>query len=245
MGKQIIEDFEVATHSALSLTADDLEIMGRAFEWQRFYADAIDRYVQALELGVARPLDLQRHVLILRFNKFDTAPVERVELLDEYLAGLGGDRLDLYMWAVERQLEAYRALGRFAEAATLLARHEGVVRGTVAEDRFRYLEAWVLFETGHYDEAEIHLRTLRNHLAAETDVYAMSGWLLGRVILSDGGPQRPQEALSFFTDVLKYRSHGPYAVASRIGTAEAHVLLEQHEAAIDAYRFAIDEIRTP
>ena len=244
VGKKIVDDFEVAMQSALSLTVDDLEMMGRAFEWQRAYADAIDRYAQALELGASRPLDLKRHVLILRFNKLDTAPPERIELLDEYLAGMGEDRLDLRMWAVERQLEAYRMLGRFAEAATLLARHEHVVKGTVAEDRFRYLEAWVLFETGHYDEAEIHLRALRNHLPSGTEVYAMSGWLLGRVVLNDGGPQRPQEALSFFTDVLKYSPHGPYAVASRIGSAEAHVMLEQHKAAFDAYRFAIDEFDT-
>ena len=244
VGEKIIEDFDLAGQAARSFTANDFEMMGRAFEWRHAYGDAVDRYNQALGRGASRSLDLQRHVLILRFNKLALPAPERVAVLEKYLADLGEDRLDLRMWAIEQQLDAYRELGRFAEAATLLARNENVVTGTAMEDRFRYLEAWVLFETGHYDEAEIHLRALRNELPVIGEVYAMSGWLLGRVVLRDGGPQRPQEALSFFTDVLHYRPNGPYAVASRIGSAEAYVMLEQHKAALDAYRFATDELET-
>ena len=244
VGTQIVEDFEIAIDYALPLTVGDIESMGKALEWRRAYADAVDRYEQALEMGVDHPLDLRRHVLALRFNRLDTQPEEMVALLRDFLVDLGEERLDLRMWSVERLLDAYRSLGRFAEASTLLARHESALRDSEFEDRFRYLESWVLFETGHYDEAEIHLRVLRNHLSKTDEVYSMSGWLLGRVVLSDGGPQRPQEALSFFEDALKYLPQGPYAVASRIGMAEAQVMLEQHEGALDAYRFATEELAT-
>ena len=33
------------------------------------------------------------------------------------------------------------------------------------------------------------------------DRWLMAGWLLGRVLTEDTGPQRPQEGLSFFDDV--------------------------------------------
>ncbi|GAG46170.1 unnamed protein product, partial [marine sediment metagenome] len=175
----------------------------------------------------------------------ETSPEQSSELLDRFLADVGDDRLDLAFWAIERKLDIYEALGRLEEAATLLTRHRERFHASDLHDRFSYLEAWLLYKTGHYDEAETHLRTVRNRVEPVDEVHAMTGWLLGCVVMSDDGPQRPLEALSFFEDVITHHPDEPYAVASRLGLAEALAMLERHEEALDAYRIAIEELTAP
>ena len=61
-----------------------------------------------------------------------------------------------------------------------------------------------------------------------------------RVILADeSGPERPLEALSFFSDVLHSHPDSIYASASRLESARAFAYLERHEEAIGAYREGI------
>ena len=242
VGSQIIEHFDAAARFRQPLSASDFQKMGRAFEWQGAFADAVGHYTEALARGVEGPHDVRQRVLSLRLTKLHTPPSLASEMLDDFLGLLEDERLDLRIWAIERQLDAYESLGRLAESATLLTRHADSFSGSDFEERFEYLEAWSLYKTGHYDEAEVHLRSLRNRLDREDEVYGMSGWLLGRVVMSDGGPQRPQEALSFFTDVLNYHARGAYSVASRIGSAEALVMLQRHAEALDAYRFAVEDL---
>ncbi len=242
VGRQIVEHFDAAARVRARFTATDRAYMGRVYEWQGRYGDAVEHFESAIENGIGQALDLRRRILLLHFDKLDVAPERASEMLKRFLAEVGQERLDLRIWAIERQLDTYELLGRLTEPATLLARNHALFEPSSLRDRFQYLEALVLYKNRHFDEAEIHLRTLRNRLESDADVYAMSGWLLGRVVLADGGPQRPQEALSFFSDVLRNHPHGGYAVASRVGSAEAMAMLERHDEALDAYQFAIDEL---
>ncbi|MGB2986681.1 MAG: tetratricopeptide repeat protein [Phycisphaerae bacterium] len=254
-GRQIIDHYQHAASRAqkvgsahptqTTLTGNDYENMGRALEWQGEFVSAVEHFKTALERGVKHPMDLRRHVLALMLDRLETSPEQSNELLDRFLADVGDDRLDLAFWAIERKLDIYEALGRLEEAATLLTRHRERFHASDLRDRFSYLEAWLLYKTGHYDEAETHLRTVRNRVEQVNEVHAMTGWLLGCVVMSDDGPQRPLEALSFFEDVITHHPDGPYAVASRLGLAEALAMLEHHEEALDAYRIAIEELTAP
>lgn len=244
IGHAVQEHYAFASKAGESLTGSDLVQLGRALEWQRKDSAAVEAYEQALQRGVADPLDLRRHILSLSFDKLDTPLAQRHALLDDFLADLGAGRVDLRFWAVEQKLKTAHRLGELAAAATLLTTQSEYFKSTGWRDRFAYLEAWFLYETGHFDEAETHLRTILSRVERHDPVDAMAGWLLGRAVMSDGGPKRPLEALSFFSNVIEFHPDDEYAVASRVGTGEALALLERHDEALEAFRLAAEELET-
>ncbi len=244
VGRQIVEHYEAAQSHGQTLTGDDHRIMGRAWEWQNRFSKAIDRYDTAVAQGVENPLELRRHVISLKIRHSDEPLEQLAEQVDAFLGDVGDDRLDLGLWAIEQRLQLAEEMNTLDQAATLLARNHDRFEKSDLVDDFGYLEAWLLYHLGHYDEAEIRLRTIRNRVEQGEEIAARTGWLLGQVVMRDEMPKRPQEALSFYSDVLKHHSNGPYVVASRIGLAEALVMLERHEEAIEAYRVAIEQLES-
>ncbi|UCE60347.1 MAG: tetratricopeptide repeat protein [Phycisphaerales bacterium] len=244
LGAQIVEDYRLALKYGQSLTVADYEGMGAAYEWQRRSQAALACYDQAVELGSSRRSDLRKRMIVLRQGMPDTSAALLDQMLDTLLSEVEDHRLDLRLWAIEQKLDTFEVLGRLDEATTLMVADRERFKGSDLREDFGYLEALLLYKTGHYDEAEAYLRSVRNQLDRHDDVYAKTGWLLGRVVMSDGGPQRPLEALSFFTDVVTYNPDSPYSLASRVGMAEALGMLERFEEAIDAYNLAIEELET-
>lgn len=241
-GRRISHHYEFALDGGVELSTDDHKKLGDAYEWQRRFDLAIHSFERVLDAGIDQPLDLQRHIVDIMHRRLN-APTERIDAkLDSLLAAVGQDRLDLRVWALERKMEVLDLLGRVQEAATLLARDKVLFSGSVHSDHFEYLEALLLFHQGLFDDTERRLRTVRNRIDTQDPLYAKSGWLLGRTVLSDGGPQRPAEALSFFNDVMSSHPSSPYAVASRVGAAEALGMLERHDEALAAYRVAVDQM---
>lgn len=247
-GRTIAGHYRVADAGGEVLTAEDYEHLGRALEWQRRYADAVQAYQQAVHQHVAGAPDLRRHVFDLQRDYLELPPAQLDEQLDDFLAELGEDRPDsLYntLWALAEKLDVLDSLGRLDHAATLLARHEKALFETGESDlreRFRYLQAMLLYRTGHYDEAEVLLRVIRSRVDRDDETYAMAGWLLGRVVTHDGGPQRPLEGLSVFEQVIQQARAGPYVTASRIGLGEALAMLQRHEEAARAFEVAIEDL---
>lgn len=242
LGRDIVAHYKQAIQGGLSLTADDHARLGEALAWRRMFAAAVEQFGVAIEKGSADELPLRRRIISLTLDRLDVPAEQTDRALDQFFAKLDGDQLDLRLWAVETKLEVFDRLGRLAEASTLLARHRGRFEQTALEGRYQYLEGWVLYRSGHYDEAEVHLRAVLHRAEHGDEVSARAGWLLGRVVLEDGTPQRPLEALTFFTGVLDAHPRGIFAVVSRIGAAEALVMLERHDEALEAYRTAIDEV---
>ncbi len=242
LGRLVMEHYRTAISQGLELTGSDWERLGRASEWAGHFENAADYYEKAVLSGVDSPFDVQKHRLELLRLKLDVPAKHLDELLHEFLADLGDERLDLRLWAIERKLDVLEELGRLEEASTLLARNEEAFRASSLEPRFSYLEGWLMYKTGHHDQAEIHLRTVRNGLMPGDKGHARTGWLLGVVAMSDGGPQRPLEALSFFSDVIRYHPGSPYGVASRVGSAEALAMLGRHPEAVSDYRLVIEEL---
>lgn len=243
MGETVVHHYDTAKRYGFPPQVHDREAMGRAFEWQQRYARALQQYAQALEQGVDHPFDLRHRMLHLEINKLRVSPKILNEKLSLFIADLGEQRLDLRYWAINRNLEVFDDLNEMDQAATMLARNRELFYNSDLRDHFAYMEAWLLYKTNHYNEAETRLRTIRNRLEEENEVHAMTGWLLGQVVLRDGGPQRPMEALSFYHDVMQKHGDSPFAVASRIGAGEALGLLERHEEALDAFRLAIEDLR--
>lgn len=242
-GRRIVEHYRIAQMRGVHLSSMDFQRLGHALEWQQRFGDAVDAYARAVEAGASNPLDLRRRIIVVMRDKLAAAPATLDDLLDGFLADVPDGKPDLRLWALGQKLRVLNELGRLGEATTLLARNEASFRDTSLSENFRYLQALLLYYGGHFDEAEVLLRAIRNKLDRNDPLHAMTGWLLGRVVMSDGGPQRPVEALSFFDDVIRTHGSGPYVTASRVGSGEALALLQRHDEAIDAFRIAIDELR--
>ena len=247
-GRTIAGHYRDASAGGEVLNAEDYEHLGHALEWQRRYANAVQAYQQAIDQHVLGALDLRRHILDLQRDYLELSLPQFDEQLDDFLAGLGEDRPDLTIWALAEKLDVLDSLGRLDHAATLLARHEKAIFETFEtgesdlRERFRYLEAMLLYRTGHYDEAEVLLRVIRNRLERDDETYAMAGWLLGRIVTHDGGPQRPMEGLAVFEQVIQQSRSGPYVTASRIGLGEALAMLQRHEEAASNFKEAIEDL---
>ncbi len=233
---------EAAAHGKL-LTAEDYQHLGRALEWHKRYGNAVRAYQQAIDHDVPNVMELRRRVFVLE-RGYLAVPLRDLDgQLDRFLADIDEHRLDLRLWALSEKLDVLDELGRLGHAATLLARHKSTFVHSDLSKRFRYLEAMLLYRTGHFDEAEVLLRVIRNGLDRNDEAYAMTGWLLGRVVTRDGGPQRPLEGLSFFEEVIRHGGAGVYVTASRVGMAEALAMLRRHDRAISTYELAIEELQ--
>ncbi len=248
IGRDAVQHFELARDHRQSVTALDHERWGQALEWQDLFDQAVRHYEQAIASSDQPLLDLRKHVLSLQMSKLDAPLAETRARLEEFMRGTnplphgrGSDRLDLSLWAIERLVDVLHDQGKTEQAATLLARHEDEFSASDLRDRFAYLRALVLYRTGAPDEAELLLRAIRNRVATLDETDAMSGYLLGRIVLGEDGLGRPFEAISFFENVIAVHALGPYRVASRLGIAEALVSLQRQGEAIDAYRIAIEE----
>ena len=242
VGEGIVEAYGEASAHQLPFTPNDFANLGRAHEWRGRYAEAIRYYERAIELGLSEPDDMRRHVLLMRKERMNATPAEYGAALDEFLTHLDPSRLDMRLWTVEQKLETLSRTNQWDEASGLLMREQAAFEGSSLAEDFHYLQGLVLFKTGQFDDAERLLRAVRNRVSVTDEVHARSGWLLGRTILHDDGPQRPVEAISFFNDVIEHHVDSPYAVASRIGLAEAYAYLDRHDDAVSTYRIALEDI---
>ncbi len=242
VGERIVELYDGVRAAGLSLDPSDFERLGWAHEWLRDYGAAHEDFVTAIDLGVDNASALGRHALEIHRDRLGATPEEINQSLDAFLATVDSERHDLRLWAIEQKIGALESLGRLERASTLLVRHEREFAEGDLRDRFAYLKALLLYKSGHYDEAENYLRTIRNRTRTMDAVHAMTGWLLGRTVMSDGEPQRPLEALAFFEDVLMYHPDSPYAVASRVGQAEAFYHMNRHDDAVGALRLVLEDI---
>ena len=241
LGFKIATHYQQALKYSAGLAAEDYKQLGRTFEWQGDYPRALQQYEEAIARNIANPLDLRRRMLAMMIDRLEVLPQPLSEHLDRFLADALDSRLDLTLWAIERKLLLFDQLETLGPASTLIARHRDRFQASDLRDRYAFLEAWLLSRTGHYDESERYLRAIRSRVETVDYTYARTGWLLGRVVLRDEGPQRPSEAQSFFSNVHKFHPGTPFGVAARIGSAEALVMLQRDREALETYRAAADE----
>jgi len=241
--QDVLDGYRKAEDAGLVLDWQDHQSIALAYEWLDRHDAAVGAYRSAIRAAPPNDaLDLRKRVIELSEFPLRVETPQVHAALDSLLRDLCLEegRLDLLEWAVQRKVDLLCAEERFGEALTLLADLRPVVQPTPRRESFEYVVAWVLYRLGRFDEAEAALRSLRNRLAIRDEVHARSGWLLGRVVLSDGGPQRPAEALSFFRDVISAHATGLYVAASRLGLAEALASLERYDEALEQYGTVVD-----
>lgn len=240
-GRRVTEQYDQAVQRSAVLSAEDHERLARANESLGRLSDALEHVTKATELGAQYGSELRRHAYMIH-EKLGASPDELLNRLAAFYAELEDHRLDLRLWYLEEQINVLEELGRVAEFATVLVRQADAFKDSDFSDDFAYLEALFMYKTGRFEEAENQLRTVRNRIPVDSELHAKTGWLLGRVVLDDGGPQRPYDAASFFEDVVALHKDSPYAVAGLIGLAESYTMLERHDDAIDAYASALRQI---
>ena len=169
-------------------------------------------------------------------------PAARVaSMLDSFISD-ADDALGDLVWALGRRLEMLSTDAGWQSADALLNRYAPRFEGTDYAPQFDYLTALALWGSKRYDQAERRLRDLLARVTVSDPVYSKAGWLLGRVVMFDGKPQRPQEAVAIFRDVISARADRYYVTASRVGLAEALAYLQRHREALEAYRSAIEDM---
>lgn len=242
LGRRVVGAFAAAAEGGQTLTAEDYERLGQAHEWQGRIPSALQNYAEAIDRDIADPSDLRQRMILLSQGRPDRSAADINQKLDAMLADLEPHRLDLRIWAIEEKIHVLDEIDRLDEASTLLVRNREIFADSDFRNQFDYLEGLFLYKTGEFDQATKVLRTVRNRLDRLDEVHAMTGWLLGRTVLFDGGPKNPAEALAFFTDVISFHPGSVYAVASRVGQAEALAMLERHDEALEAYRVAMESL---
>ncbi len=223
-------------------TGDVLQRSGQLFEWLGQPAAALEQYTLALQRSPSDPLEVRRRSTALLLEALPTSRQGRHAALDELLTA-AIDRPDVLRWALEHKINLLLEADRLSEGFALAETYRAALRGTDGEHFLNYLEALLDYRSGRYDAAELLLRELRNQLKTRDAIHARSGWLLGKVVMMDDGPQRPLEAISFFKDVLDAHAEGRYVTASRLGMAEALTALERFDEALGYYQAVLQDLR--
>ena len=239
VGAEIIAHYQLAREGRQTLTPEDFQRIGRAYEWQGDFPRAVRNLQRAVAEGITGADDVKKHILETEFDRIGLpADVER-ERLDAFLVAVQDDRTDLISWALEREVYLLQDAGDSEGAATVIARYRNSLAGSEFADRADYLWALVSY-TQQPDEAERLLRAVLSRVEPQQEEHAMAGWLLGRIILSGDGPQRPVEAMAFFQEVIDHHRGSDYALASEVGRAEALSLLERHDDSVETFDRVIE-----
>ncbi len=242
IGRAVIEHYERAADGGFELTGLDQELVGRAFDWSGDFRSAVAHYDAALAMTQQKDLELRRHTAELRADQVGAPPAAQHRELDGLIAD-AAEHPAVLKWSVQRKVDLLCDEQRADEALDLLARAGVHVNEGRWGQWFEYLRAYALFRSGSFDEVETRLRLLRSQLSVRDDLYAQTTWLLGRAVLGGAGPERPAEAITFFQDVVAMEAAPVFAAASEIGLAEALVLLERFDEALERYEIACKRMR--
>jgi tetratricopeptide (TPR) repeat protein len=221
------------------LGGDDHAHQGLISEWLHRPVSAAWHYRLALERPLQDPLEVRRRLLGLHLQDL---PADQ-DWLDgqlEQLAAAAADRPEVLAWAAERRVERLLDEGRADQAQAFLEAHGAALRRCQLDLLADYLSARLHYRCARTEDAELILRSLCGRLVVRDDLHARATWLLGRVVLQDDG--RPLQAMGFFEEVLTSHPDSPYAVAARLGMAEALTQLERHEEAQGFYRALVNQL---
>lgn len=239
--RRIIELYGEATQLGASLTDVDHRRLAQLSERINEPVAAVRHYQHAREKSPGPALDDRRRIIELSEYPLNKPREQIAQMLDAFIDDAQESLGDL-AWALGRRLEMLSTQSGWQAANQLIERFAPRFEGASHEAEFDYLKALALWGSRRYDDAERLLRDLMGRVTVSDPVYPKAGWLLGQVVMFDGQPQRPQEALSIFRDVISSRADRYYVTASWVGMAEAQAYLRRHREALDAYRAAIEDI---
>lgn len=242
IGRESLKRYEEAEAAGYEPTALDDELIARAHDWMGEYKSAVQRFDAARSKGGASDLELRRRMVEIRADKLAASPSDVRNELDGLIDAAASDP-KILTWAVGREIDLLFDADDAKSAQELLSRTAEAFESAGEQRWLEYFTSYVLHHAGADDEAEARLRALRAGLKLRDDLYTRTGWLLGRVLLGGDEPGRPEEAMSFFREVLSIESSPVYAAASELGMAEALVLLERFDEALERYEVVQNRMR--
>ncbi len=239
-----LEQYKLAIGLKFPLSAVDHRRIAACHEALGQLLLARSHYQAAVDMGVPPALADRRKIITLGTRLSNVSNDETFALLASFCEDAADSLDDLY-WGVEQRVKLLDRQGAAEEIAALLDRYRERFEKTDYAPHIQYLTLLGLRSEGRYDEAELGLRALLNDIPFDHTVWERATWLLGSVVLSDGGAQRPEEAISIFSNVVSARRGRDYVTASLLGIAEASSLLQRFDDATKSYAQVIDELRRP
>lgn len=224
--ESIVEQSRLGQFEGGRMTADRYRRWGRSLEALGRGAEAIRAYESAMALDPKVAPGLVRRIAEWHLRQGEWEAAEGA--LERYvgLAGLTDGEL---AWGLGERAELLIRRKEFSGARDMLGRVLGLdvddtVRGHTA---YRYgLCAW---EMGDDGEAERQLRLARQLLRVRHSADAEAAYLLGRIYEKR---QRPEEALSFYREVLVSHPDSRAALPARLGRGVARLMRGEDEAGL-------------
>ncbi len=227
----LISNFKKAVHLGVEPTVDEWIAIGDAYLWSKQEAEAVESYRLALRHKPGRPDVLRRRLVELQLREGNPLSLEMISAVEAILKDPAASP-ENYLWALERQVMRLQAAGDAAAAMSLVAAARNRLAGTEQLLAVRYVEALCLNEAGLAAEAEEALRVLREDWPTRDELWAKTGWLLGRIQQEE---DRPQAALSFYEDVLRTFQTGRVNELCTAGQAECLAALGRHRRALQEF----------
>ncbi len=222
---------------------DALYQQGQVYEWLGQPRNALEQYELSLKHAPSDPLAVRRQALSLQLYAVRTPRSQLHLKLDELLKD-ATERPEILQWTLEQKVQLLIDEDRLTEGEDVVSNYHSYLADTPYEPFVECLTGLLQYKNKKYDQAELTLRNLRSKLKIREDIHARSGWLLGKVILLDDGPQRPLEAITFFKDVLDAHAVGEYVTASRLGMAEALTDLQRFDEALEYYQAVLADLKS-
>ena len=219
-----------------------------ARDWLGDNDGAIHLYDQVVAAATGDEQRAALHRLVELHGRNPQRQEERHAALARLLDAAAGEPAELW-WALQRVVGDALDAGDAVGARVALERYGRALRGTAQEGYYHYLDALILVHEGRMDDAGPVLKYVQTwitdrgdvstRLDSDTDLTALTRWLLGRVNLDDA---RPQDALDDFEAALARQPAPTLRQAAMVGRAQALAALERHAAALAAFKAAAAEL---
>lgn len=176
------------------------------------------------------------------------ARLERRHLLEQLLTDEGLSPGYVW-WALQHAVEDALDDNDSILARRLLADHGDRLKVSHLKGCLEYLDALVMIHEGRAAEAEPVVHWIDDWLGEKAradreleplaNLPSRNRWLMGRVHLAE---QRPREALESFDEALRRGPDFDLRIAVAAGRGEALAALGGHDAALDSFRRALEEL---
>jgi len=223
----IIEQTKLARDVKADLTGADYRRLGRSFEAVGKVDDALTAYARAMELDPGLEPELTRRTAeaLLKEVRHDVADAVLARYLK--IASLSAEER---AWALGERAELLITAKKFAEARELLGQILGLAVDDTVRGHTAYRYGLCAYELGDKAEAERQLRMARQLLRVRHPADAEAAYLLGRIYEQRN---QPDEAMSFYRDVLISHPDSRAMLPSRLGRGVARVMRGDDDAGME------------
>lgn len=216
------------------LTVPEQEMRADIYRWENKFLPAVETIRRLLNTPTPRRTVLLRQMLELLPRTGKDVREEYARRLDEFL-----EQTDLSdddrVWALDLKTELLFKAREFPRAVALLQKALPRITTPGSRTRIEYSLTLGQYYAGQLDQAEPALREILDRLAVRDDLEAKVCLLLGRICRKD---DRPEEANSFFDQVIEGHALTEYHLAALVGKAEGLAVLQRFAESRDTYRRA-------